>query len=271
MKIIVSHDVDHLFWSEHLLKDLYITKLWLRSFKLLLTGVIDAKTFAARINFWTDKRINRLDELMEYESLMNIPATYFFVMRKGFGVSYSVEKAKPFIKEILGKGFNVGVHGMSYKDPEAMKKEFESFKNISGLDSFGVRMHYLRNDPDTIKYLSRTGYSFDSTDYKIEAPYPVNKMIEFPIAVMDAYAVRPAHKKIDIAKAYTLERLALAEKNNVPYFTINFHDLVFNPAYSLYKDWFTWLIEHCIHKNYHFINFENAIKEQHENKTNDGR
>lgn len=233
----------------------------------MLTGVIDAKTFAARINFWSDNRINRLKELMEYERSMNIPATYFFVMRQGLGVSYSAEKAAPFIDEVLQNGFSAGVHGMSYNDPKAMKEEFDAFKKISRLDEFGVRMHYLRNDSDTIKYLSQTGYSFDSTDYKIEAPSVINKMIEFPIAVMDAYAVRPTHKTIDIAKQYTLERLALAEKNNFPYFTINFHDLVFNPAYSLYRDWFTWLIDLCKERGYFFINFENAIKEQYANKT----
>ena len=265
MKIIVSHDVDHLFWSDHILKDLFITKLWLRSTRHLFTGVIDAKTFAGRINFWSDKRLNRLKELMAYEKSMNIPATYFFVMRKGQGVAYSAEKARPFIKEMLDNGFNVGVHGMSYKDPAAMKEEFETFKNISGLNSFGVRMHYLRNDHATLEYLSQTGYSYDSTDYKVESPYAVNKMIEFPIAVMDVYAVRPNHKKIDTAKAYTLERLELAEKNNVPYFTINFHDIVFNPAYSLYKDWFTWLMDLCKQRGYIFTNFETAIKEQNDN------
>ena len=127
-------------------------------------------------------------------------------------------------------------------------------------------MHYLRNDPDTADYLSQTGYTFDSTDYKIAEPYLIGKMVEFPIAVMDAYAVRPHHKKIDIAKAYTLERLDLAEKNNIPYFTINFHDLVFNPAYALYKDWFTWTIELCKQRGYFFTDFENAIKEQYAHK-----
>ena len=104
MKIIVSHDVDHLYWKEHVLKDLYITKLWLRSIKLLLTGVIDAKTFASRINFWSDSRINRLEELMAFEKSMNIPSTYFFVMRPGLGVAYTAEKVAPFIQQILKQG-----------------------------------------------------------------------------------------------------------------------------------------------------------------------
>ena len=266
MKIIVSHDVDHLYWKEHVLKDLYITKLWLRSARLLLTGVIDAKTFASRINFWTDGRINRLEELMAFERSLNIPATYFFVMRPGLGVAYKAEQATAFIQKLIMEGFNVGVHGMSYNNPVAMKEEFDMFKKISGLDKFGVRMHYLRNDPDTPKYLAQTGYTFDSTDYKVAEPYRIGSMIEFPIAVMDAYAVRPDHKKKDIAKAYTIERLNLAEKNKVPYFTINFHDLVFNPAYALYKEWFTWTIGLCKERGYSFTDFENAIKELHGNK-----
>ena len=69
--------------------------------------------------------------------------------------------------------------------------------------------------------------------------------------------------KIDIAKAYTLERLNMAEKNRLPYFTINFHDYVFSPAYAFYMEWFTWLIDLCKERGYSFTNFENAIKEQH--------
>lgn len=187
-------------------------------------------------------------------------------MSSGLGVAYRSSQAKPFIQDLLHQGFNVGVHGMAYNDPAAMRSEYDQFKKISGLNNFGVRMHYLRNDINTIKYLSDTGYSFDSTDYKIAEPYNVANMIEFPISVMDAYAVRPTHKTIDIAKAYTLEKLSMAEKNNIPYFVINFHDMAFDTAYGLYKEWFSWIIDVCMQKGYPFINFETAIKEQHENK-----
>lgn len=261
MKIIVSHDVDHLYWSEHVWKDLYIPKLWVRSFKLLLTGVIDLRTFIARINFWSDKRINRLKEVMALEKSMNIPATYFFVMQPGLGVAYNAGMAEPVIKELLNNGFHAGVHGMAYNDSAAMKQEFDQFKNISGLDKFGIRMHYLRNDEDTRNKLSQTGYTFDSTAYDIAKPYPVGNMIEFPISVMDVYCVRPNHKKIDIAKAYTLEKLAEAEKSEIPFFTINFHDMLFDKSYSLYMEWFTWVISICKEKGYSFTSFNEAIKE----------
>ena len=266
MKIIVSHDVDHLYWSEHLLNDLYIPKLWYRSFKLMLTGVIDVKTFAARINFWSDKRINRLEELMAFEKSMNIPATYFFVMQPGLGVAYKAAKAEPVIKKLLTKGFGAGVHGMAYNDREAMQQEFDIFKNISGLHKFGIRMHYLRTDAGTRDKLSATGYIFDSTDYEIAEPYRIQRMIEFPISIMDVYSVRPEHKSFEKAKSYTLEKLEAAEKNNIPFFTINFHDMLFDPAYTLYMEWFTWIIGLCKQKGYLFTSFENAINE-HENNS----
>ena len=266
MKIIVSHDVDHLYWREHVFNDLYITKLWIRSFKLFLTGVIDARTLASRINFWSDKRINRLEEVMAFEKSMNIPATYFFVMRPGLGVAYKAEKARPVIQKLISEGFGAGVHGMAYQDLSAMKKEYEEFKSISGLNQFGIRMHYLRNDEDTRNKLSETGYSFDSTDYNIANPYKVGNMTEFPISIMDVYSVRPGHKNFDKARKYTVDKLEEAEKNNLKFFTINFHDMLFDKSYALYMEWFTWIIGLCKQKGYSFISFEDAIKE-HESRS----
>jgi len=261
MKIIVSHDVDHLTWSEHLWKDLYIPKLWVRSLKLLLTGVIDRKTFASRINFWGNDRMNRIEELMAFERSMNVPATYFFVMRAGLGVAYKAAMAGPLIKKILDEGFDAGVHGMAYNDSTAMKEEYEDFKKLSGRDQFGIRMHYLRSDAGTRNKLAQTGYLFDSTDYNISDPYPVGNMMEFPISVMDVYAVRPGHRTIDMAKAYTLQKLEEAAKNNIPFFTINFHDMLFDPSYGLYMEWFTWLIALCKESGYSFTSFNKAIAE----------
>lgn len=261
MKIIVSHDVDHLFWREHFFKDLYISKLLVRSATLALKGVIDRKTLFARIDAWNDGRINRLRELMAYEKEMQVPATFFFVMRPGKGVAYQAMASQPFIREMLRNNISVGVHGMAYDDPAAMKEEHARFKEISGLETFGIRMHYLRQSTETLNILDQLGYSFDSSKYEVEAPSRMGNMIEFPISVMDTYAVRPQHRTIDTAKAYTLKKLEDAEKANLPFFTINFHDMLFNPAYALYKEWFTWIIELCIQRGYQFTNFEKAMPE----------
>lgn len=259
MKIIVSHDVDHLKWSEHFFRDLYVPKLWARSFKLLLTGVIDLNTFFARINCWSRSRINRLEEVMALERSMGIPATYFFVMRPGLGVAYKPADAAPVIRHLLDAGFDAGVHGMAFDDLAAMKEECETFRSISGLSSFGIRMHYLRSDENTRQKLSQAGYVFDSTEYAIRAPYKEHDMMEFPISVMDVYCVRPEHRNLDHAKAYTISRLDEAEQSGIEYFTINFHDMLFDPAYKLYMDWFTWVLNLCRERGHTFIRFERAM------------
>jgi len=266
LKIIVSHDVDHLKWSEHFFRDLYVPKLWARSFKLLLTGVIDMHTFFSRINCWSNSRINRLEEVMALEKSLGIPATYFFVMRPGLGVAYKPAEAAPVIRQVIDAGFNAGVHGMAFNDLPAMKEEFETFRSISGLSSFGIRMHYLRSDENTRQKLSQAGYAFDSTEYAITAPYKTGNMMEFPISVMDVYCVRPEHRNMDNAKAYTISKLDEAEQAGIGYFTINFHDMLFDPAYKLYMDWFTWVINLCRERGHTFTSFEKAMAAYENNK-----
>jgi hypothetical protein len=83
---------------------------------------------------------------------------------------------------------------------------------------------------------------------------------------MDVYSVRPEHKTFDTAKVYTIEKLGQAEKAGIPFFTINFHDMLFDPAYALYMEWFTWIIGLCKQKGYSFTSFENAIEEYESNR-----
>ena len=80
-------------------------------------------------------------------------------------------------------------------------------------------------------------------------------MIEFPISVMDVYCVRPEHKTMEIAKQYSIEQLNQAEQSGQPYFVINFHDMLFHPAYAFYKEWFEWIIDLCISRGHHFTSF----------------
>ena len=76
---------------------------------------------------------------------------------------------------------------------------------------------------------------------------------------MDVYSVRPEHKTFEKAKTYTIEKLEAAANNDIPFFTINFHDMLFDPAYALYMEWFMWIIDLCKQKGYSFSSFENAI------------
>jgi len=259
LKIIVSHDVDHLFWSDHFFKDLFIPKLWYRSLRLAFTGALSFSDAFSRMNFWKENRMNRISELMAFEESRNISATYFFVMRPGLGVAYPFKSSIKFIEDVLAKGHNVGVHGMEYRNEAAMMEEFNRFQSIAHQDKVGVRMHYLRNDETTFKKLAGVGYSFDSTQYGIQEPYKISGMVEFPISVMDVYCVQLRHRSVDAAKEHTLDQLSRAEKNEQPYFVINFHDIYYQPAYKLYKEWFEWLIDLCIQRGYEFTSFNKEV------------
>lgn len=203
--------------------------------------------------------MNRLMEVMAFEKKRNISATYFFVMRPGLGVAYTRQEATPFIKEVLRNGHYAGVHGMAYEVKDDMKEEFDAFRNITGIANFGVRMHYLRNNATTLGKLENIGYIFDSTIYENIKPYSIKRMIEFPLSVMDVYCVKSSHATGLQAKEHSLALLDHAEKRGQPYFVINFHDIYYKQEYKLYRDWFEWLIDLCIHRGYEFTSFNKEV------------
>lgn len=47
--------------------------------------------------------------------------------------------------KLIDKGCEVGVHGIEFEDPVLIKK-YEDFREISGLDTFGTRTHYVRKN-----------------------------------------------------------------------------------------------------------------------------
>lgn len=91
------------------------------------------------------------------------------------------------IKKISQKKFNVGLHGIAFDNFKDIKNEYNIFKKISKLDDFGIRMHYLRNNDNTLKYLSNTGYIFDSTLFKFQNPFKIGNLWKFPLHIMDSY------------------------------------------------------------------------------------
>ena len=78
---------------------------------------------------------------------------------------------------------------------------------------------------------------------------------------MDVYSVRPEHKNMDIARQYTLDKLDEAEKKKTSFLHDQFHDMLFDDGYVLYKNGFYWILELCKQRGYEFSSFENAMKE----------
>ncbi len=265
MKIIISHDVDHLYVSEHFY-DLIIPKFIIRAKIELLTGKISIREFILRINEIFQNKWNRLEEIIEFNKKNNIPATFFVGVNNGLGLNYSLEKATTAIKFIQSQGFEVGVHGISYDNMEAIQKEFDTFAKIVGHKQFGIRMHYLINNPPTMKYLSQAGYLFDATLSEFKSSYAIENFTEFPVHIMDgwminktkAWQVNNIHQAIDNAKRIIDEGL----KQDIDYFSILFHDRYFSNSFKTWKEWYINLIDYLICNNFEFVDYKMALAER---------
>lgn len=268
MKIIISHDVDHLQSSDHIFRDLIIEKFWIRAFLHLTQRKISGRTFVNRIKYPFLKRYERIQEVMETDRANGIPSVFFFGVERGLGMSYGKRKVKRYISQVDKAGFDIGIHGIAYEEFEQMKKEHDAFEEIAGISSFGIRMHYVRYVPDTFKKLADIGYIYDTTEFdksgkKFRKPYKVGNMWEFPLYIMDGYILK--NKSLDQGIIATQRAIKQAEKEGVPYCTILFHDYLYNKAcFPMEYNWYKWLIKYLTQNHYEFISYNNAIKELEE-------
>lgn len=265
MKIIVSHDVDHLHINEHF-TDLIIPKFIVRAKIELLMGKISIGEFFRRMGELFSNKWNRLEEIIEFNNHHHIPATFFVGVNNGLGLNYSLEKAAIAIKLIQSSGFEVGVHGISFDNQADVQKEFDTFAKIIGNKAFGIRMHYLRNNPNTLNYLSVAGYLFDATLPELKSSYEIVNFTEFPVHIMDgwmmnkqkAWQVNNLQQALDDSKRLIDEGL----RNEIDYFSILFHDRYFSNGFKTWKEWYIQLMEYLIQNSFEFVDYKMALAER---------
>lgn len=256
MKIIVSHDVDHLFLTEHW-KDRFLLGLLWKSTNDVLKNRISVQQFLKRFS----SRLHRLPELIAFNTNYGAPSHFFFGMANGLSLSYSFSKARPIIQSLLKEGHFIGVHGMAFDDLNAMRLELERMKEILGQDVIGIRNHYLRQSKNTKHYMSELGYQFDSTDRGFYDPHIKDGLWSIPISVMDVDVIKPG-VNADKAIASTLNQLETAMANDLRYFVINFHDIYFDAsAYPVHYQWYTSLVNEIKKRNLRFTSFQEVLKE----------
>jgi len=262
MDIIISHDVDHLTVHEHF-NDLIIPKFILRTHLEIMLGKISFKEYILRWNNLYNNKLNNIVEIIDFDEKNNIPSTFFVGVNNGLGLSYNIDLSERWIKKILNSGMDCGVHGIAFNNQEKMRKEYNLFKEISGLDSFGIRMHYLRKNADTLNMLSNVGYSFDSTDFNNIRHYKSGKMFEFPIQIMDSYELeggkRWQDKSEDDAVSSTIAKIKMAENEGIDYLSIIFHDFYFNNSFQSWKNWYQRIVDFSKANGFKFINYKQAI------------
>ncbi len=264
IKVIVSHDVDHLYARDHWFRDLFFPKLWVRTTIQMIKREITCKEWWLRNTSCLRKSINNLEALMDFDEAHGVQSTFFFGMNQGMGMSYRPEEAKTMIMRVRERGFAVGVHGIEYRDIVGMKKEYDIFRQMVGFEPYGIRMHYVRYDENTFEKLNEIGYVFDTTMFdKLncgtqKAPYRVGNMWEFPLVIMDAYL--PG--KFETAKQSTLKLLKQCREQELRYVTVLFHDYQYCEGYNDMILWYKWLIHYISDsEDYEFASYEEAIKE----------
>jgi len=263
MKIIISHDIDHLSIKEHILKDLIIPKYIFWSLLELVKNKITLKIFFTKI-MWLFRKNgwNNLEKLIRFDKKMGVNSTFFIAVNNGKKLNYSQNQAKQAINLIKKYNFDIGVHGICYNNYKGIKKEYEYFKKITNINYFGIRIHYLRTNNNTLKNIAKAGYLFDTTilSKNLAQQNKIDNLIEFPFHVMDGNLLGPkTNYTLDEVKQKTKNLLNRAEKENKKYIAILFHQRYFGNDFPNYKNWYIWLINYCKQQNYKFINYKNLL------------
>lgn len=259
MKIIISHDVDHLSVKEHLLNDLYLPKLFIRDIYHLLFLRISFGEYLLRLKEILNNKISYIKELCEYNKENNIPATFFLAVKKGRSLSYSNKQLNQAITLInTYEKTDCLIHGIEIKNIHNLKNEKLEFTRVTGINPSGIRMHYL-SKKDNIQNLHNAKYSFDSSLYGIKNPYKINGIIEFPIQLMDVFDVpniKFSDSNFNVIKNNTINKIKDCEKRGLKYLVVDFHDRYFSEAYLNYFEWYKFLINYLISNNYVFSSFK---------------
>jgi len=264
MKVIVSHDIDHIRAWEH--RNMMIPKHMIRSSIELITLNISLKEYILRIKELFVNKWHNLEDIVEFNLRHQIPATFFMGMNNGLGLDYNISDAKKWVNFLSEKGFDVGVHGIAYQNIVIMQEEYNLMKNILNHQNFGIRMHYLRNDESTIGKLASCGYLFDTTLQEDVNPYQVSSMYEFPLHIMDVDVMYKGgskwmNKSVEELKMITKERIDFLITKKLEYMTLLFHDRYFTDSFKAWKEWYTWSIAYLKEQDCEFISYTDAMKE----------
>ncbi len=267
MKVIISHDVDHITVWEHK-KDLIIPKFLLRSIIEFGYGYTSTSVIMSRFKNIIQNKWQSLEELLEFDKENDIFSTFFIGVSNGKGLEYSKKDSEYWIKKILQEGLNVGVHGIAFDNFDDIKNEYDTLKNLSGLGEIGIRMHYLRNSNNTLEFLSEAGYMYDTTLYSFKNPFKIDRLWEFPLHIMDGYVflnnTKWQNQNLNQAKDTTKRIIETAFSKGLNYLTILFHDRYFDYSFMTWKEWYIWLISYLRDNKFEFISYREAINELEE-------
>ena len=277
MKVIISHDVDHVRPWEHR-SDLIVPKFIVRFGIEWFLGYTRWREVRLAVqSLWTGSW-QHIEELMDFDEAHGVPSTFFVAVANGRKLCYSLADAKEWITRIRNRGFDVGVHGIEYTSADKARDEFTRFRESTSQDLVGVRFHNIGFSPSSVQLsdsdvlnLKRVGYSFSSTTFDDAGPWSSDTFWEFPIHLMDGHIFnvgRPwKNRTLEQMKESTVKRLRDAAARGVSYFSLLFHDGYFCDYFRDSRDWYAWLIGHLNEGGYGLSSYRDALCELNASKT----
>ena len=265
MKAIISHDIDHITVWEHLFKDTILPKYMTRMHIELLSGKISLREYTLRWSDFFKNKWQNVDELITFNNINNLPSSFFVAVNKGVGLNYTNTSALLWIEQMKHRNCEIGLHGIDFESQGLIDREYNLFHELTKIETFGIRMHYVRNTGQTFQQLANAGYTYDSTEHAFKKPYKIGNMWEFPFQIMDGWIIENYKKwqSLDLkqAKENTIKLIDKAHEQDLPYLGIDFHDRYFSHAFKTWLDWYMWLVDYLKTNKIDFVNFKMAVKE----------
>jgi hypothetical protein len=271
VKVIISHDVDHMWAREHV-RDLIVPKFIVRfGIEWVLGYTRWREVILAVQSLWSGPW-QHIEALMDFDEAHGVPSTFFVAVANGRKLCYGLADAREWIARIRSRGFDVGVHGIEYKLADEARDEFARFREIAGRDFVGVRFHNIGFSPSSVQLsdsdvlnLKRVGYSFSSTTFGDTGPWSSDTFWEFPIHLMDGDIFRVGrpwkNRTSEQMKEATVRRIEDAAARGVGFFSLLFHDGFFCDYYRDFRDWYVWLIDYLNEADYKLSSYSDALRE----------
>jgi len=265
MKVIVSHDIDHISVTEHLLKDLIIPKHIVRSHLEWINGKISFQELMYRFQDLIKNKFNNVKELISFNKEKCVNGTFFIGVENGIGLSYSLLQAQSIVQLIKTSNCSVQVHGINYKTLDSILYEKNKFEATFQLPAQGIRMHYVRKDANTLNKFSNAGYLYDSTVFEYTNPYKVGEMWEFPFQIMDGWIIengkRRQSRSLNESIEATKKIIDKCVDLKLSHLVIDFHDHYFCKSFKTWIDWYCWVIDYLKQNQFSFTDYYSEVKE----------
>ena len=271
MKVIISHDVDHLSVREHG-RDLIVPKFVARFGIESFLGYTKWREVGLAVQAIWSEHWQHIDEVMDFDEAHGVPSTFFVAVASGRKLCYSLADAREWIARIRNRGFDVGVHGIEYESLDKLRGELARFRAITSQDIVGVRFHNIGFSPSSVQLsdsdvlnLKRAGYSFSSTTFDETGPWTSDSFWEFPIHLMDGHIFRVGrpwkNRTLEQMEESTVKRLSDAAARGVSHFSVLFHDGHFSDYFRDCREWYMWLVEFVKATGHQFCSYRQALDE----------